>query len=139
MMTRTSEIFFSPPMIRHLKDAYKKHRSIYDDLDILSFKLLKSGSAPGDRQISRLGEKYSGFEVYKVEHFHVRAINKGSRSGYRIIYTWIGEDLVYIDIYHKSQQENHDDSLIKEVLDSIRSGEKFVEQPDDKSDFLRSL
>ncbi len=53
--------------------------------------------------------------VYKARKFRCKAMNKGSRSGIRVIYTYnLSEDkIIFIEIYYKEKQKNHNVQLIK--------------------------
>lgn len=101
---------------------------------------MKLGRLPGEEVINRLGQDYSGFRVMKVKHFRCGSmVNKGSRSGYRLIYLEFMGDLFILDLYHHNDRDMHDEKLIKEALDAIREGdwtERFDKQPEGTCGFL---
>lgn len=99
---------------------------------------MKMGRLPGEEVINRLGQDYSGFRVMKVKHFRCASmVNKGSSSGYRLIYLEFMGDLYILDLYHHNDRDMHDEKLIKEALDAIREGdwtERFDKQPEVRVD-----
>ena len=58
-------------------------------------------------------------KIYKLRKFACRALKgKGARSGIRIIYAYNTQtdDVTFIDIYYKADQENADKQKIEEFL-----------------------
>jgi mRNA-degrading endonuclease RelE of RelBE toxin-antitoxin system len=78
------------------------------------------GELPGTVRISDLGDSIK-LPVYKVKHFRCSDLKgKGSRSGIRIIYTFIRNKnkIVLIQIYFKGDnQDNHDKERILKYCD----------------------
>ena len=74
----------------------------------------------------------------KVKHFRCASmVNKGSSSGYRLIYLEFMGELFILDLYHHNDRDMHDEKLIKEALDAIREGdwtERFDKQPEVRVD-----
>ena len=107
-------------------------------MDLLIRTRMKMGRLPGEEVINRLGQDYSGFRVMKVKHFRCASmVNKGSSSGYRLIYLEFMGDLYILDLYHHNDRDMHDEKLIKEALDAIREGdwtERFDKQPEVRVD-----
>ncbi|MFH1503657.1 MAG: hypothetical protein ABIE36_03295 [Candidatus Diapherotrites archaeon] len=62
----------------------------------------------GAVKISNLGEGI--LPVYKARKFRCKFLQKGSRSGIRVIYTYNPktEEIILIEIYYKGKKENHD-------------------------------
>ena len=62
----------------------------------------------GAVKISNLGEGI--YSVYKARKFRCKALNKGSKSGIRVVYTYNPktDEIILIEIYFKSKKENHD-------------------------------
>jgi len=69
---------------------FKKFRSLKEDLDVLKAVLLKypRGYEPIVFRVPGLGVET---EIYKVKNFRCKALNRGSRSGIRIIYAYLEE------------------------------------------------
>ena len=94
---------------RHLEADFKKFQSV---LEKTSFSFI-----PGNYRISDLGINVKT-PVYKLKHFRsLDCKGKGSRSGFRIIYALIQEQedydkIIFIEIYHKNNQHNHDKERI---------------------------
>ncbi|CAD6493095.1 MAG: hypothetical protein CHKLHMKO_00415 [Candidatus Argoarchaeum ethanivorans] len=114
-MTEFEEV---PEFSNDLKKLYRKHKSIYSDLQTFEKALVVKlpGYLPGTKHISNLGKNIE-IPIYKVTHFRCASLKgKGVRSGIRIIYTYIQnkQKIVLIEIYHKNKQENHNrDRIIK--------------------------
>ena len=64
--------------------------------------------ALGSVIISHLGKGI--LPVYKARKFRCKALNKGSRSGIRVIYTYdkYADEIILIEIYSKSKKDNQD-------------------------------
>ena|SRR3989338_9162483 len=84
----------------------KKYRSLKEDLEVLKTILLKysAGYEPVIFRISGLGIETA---VYKVKNFRCKALNKGSRSGIRIIYAYIEarQEIKFVEIYYKEKDD----------------------------------
>lgn len=94
---------------REFKGLKKRYRSLDDDLANLKIILKKypRGFEPRIFRISGLGVVS---EIYKVKHFHCKAMkNKGARSGIRIIYAYCPEEeeIKLVEIYYK-EKDNRD-------------------------------
>jgi hypothetical protein len=89
-----------------LNKLLKKFRSLNDDLDSLKKILIKypRGYEPVIFRINGLG---IGTEIYKVKHFRCKALNKGSRSGIRIIYAYLEAEkkIEFVEIYYKEKDD----------------------------------
>lgn len=96
-----------PEFDREFKRLLKKYRTLKDDLEILK-KVLRTypgGYPPGIIRISGLGIET---ETYKVKHFRCKTLkHKGSRSGIRIIYTYLKEEyrIEFVEIYYKEKDD----------------------------------
>lgn len=135
-----SDVYFYSKFATHLKKALKDHPSLINDVDLMVRVRRKLGKIPnGEVRISRLGKDYEMFSVMKIKEFRCKSLNKGKRSGYRIIYLEYAGDLFFLDIYFHGNTDMHDEVLIKNALDVIISGkwtEEFRCQPDDTCGFL---
>jgi len=94
----------------------RKCTSINEDIEVFKKALsVKIPEHPSTLPISNLGETVK-IPVYKVRRFRCRILNKGSYSGFRLIYTYIEDSstIKFIQIYHKSNNSttNHDKSRI---------------------------
>ena len=55
--------------------------------------------------------------MFKLKKFRCRDLKgKGSNSGYRIIYIINDEQIALMDMYHKTQQSNHNSELITRYI-----------------------
>lgn len=101
----------------------KKFRKLPDNIETFKNALATKipDGLPGTVRISRLGKNVK-LPVYKVKNFHCSDLKgKGSRSGIRIIYTFIQKEnrIVFIQIYFKGDNEDdHDKERILKYCDS---------------------
>jgi len=100
-----------PEFLKDLEKLSKSYRSIYKDLEVLkkALKAKNPDGVPGTERISNLGAGV-GLPIYKVKHFRCESLNgRGSRSGIRVIYAFQQEEnkIIFIEMYHKSNQSNH--------------------------------
>ena len=96
-----------PEFDRELRNLIKKYRSLEADIEVLKSILEKypRGFAPRVFRISNLGITT---EVYKVKHFHCKAMkHKGARSGIRIVYAYFPEQnkVEFVEIYYKEKDD----------------------------------
>ena len=126
-MTRMTAIKFEavPEFPNELETLSKKYRWLKEDfekfkkvLTKIPFKFL-----PGNHRISDLGINVKT-PIYKVKHFRSRDFKgKGSRSGFRIIYAYVKDDkedkIIFIEIYHKNNKNNHNKERIKKYFEDI--------------------
>lgn len=99
------------------KKACKKHKHCFEnDFNVL-LKTLKANKkeTPQSEKISGLGQNYAQWAVYKTR-MHITELR---RYDARAIWHFdeIKNSLLFIDIYLKVNQKNHDASKIKETLD----------------------
>lgn len=84
----------------------KKFRSLKEDLEVLKAVLLKypQGYEPVVYRIPGLGIET---EIYKVKNFRCKALNRGSRSGIRVIYAYLKEQgkIEFVEIYYKEKDD----------------------------------
>ncbi len=118
-----TKIIHTDEFDRDLKKLAKKYKSLFDDIAVLEKALSTVRIEPirDTPRISNLGVKYENYPVYKVRSFRCRMINKGLRSGFRIIYyDDIKSDTIHlIQMYYKSTTENEDSERIKKFLDRL--------------------
>lgn len=113
---------FVPEFHTDFRKLRKKHIHLEEDFERLK-KVLGIDPLNGARRtvrISNLGHNVV-IPVYKVKHFRSQDYKgHGSKSGFRIIYTYIAEDqkIIFIEFYHKSNQTNHDVKRIKKYFES---------------------
>ena len=107
-----------PEFNKELKALSKKYKHLEADFKMLRRVLEKTpiNSIPGNHRISDLGVTVQT-HVYKLKKFRsLDCKGKGSRSGFRIIYAHIIEEdddkIIFIEIYHKNNQSNHDKDRI---------------------------
>jgi hypothetical protein len=84
----------------------KKYRSLKEDLEVLKAILSKypTGYEPVTFRIPGLGIETP---VYKVKNFRCKALNKGSRSGIRVIYGYLeaSQEIKFMEIYYKEKDD----------------------------------
>ena len=107
-----------PEFNKELKTLYKKYKHLETDFKKFQRVLEKTpiNFMPGNHRISDLGVTVKT-PVYKLKNFRSLDFkSKGSRSGFRIIYAHIIEEeddkIIFIEIYHKNNQSNHDKARI---------------------------
>lgn len=98
------------------KDKRKlKIRSLERDLERFekAFSVDKTGLT-GIVRISRLHRKGVKTPIYKARKVRCKGLGKGARSGLRIVFAYYNnvDLLVYVEIYHKNKQSNHDENRI---------------------------
>ena len=85
---------------------HKKYRSLKDDLEVLKKVLLKYpvGYEPVAFRIPGLGIETP---IYKVKSFYCKALNRGSRSGIRVIYAYLEakQEIKFVEIYYKEKDD----------------------------------
>jgi hypothetical protein len=85
---------------------FKKYRSLKEDLEVLKAVLLKypRGYEPFTFRIPGLGIET---EIYKVKNFRCKALNRGSRSGIRVIYAYLEakQEIGFVEIYYKEKDD----------------------------------
>ena len=113
-----------PPTITQVpefdKDMHKlrKFKTIEEDLE--RFKKVLLGylpkCPPDTWAIPGFGEGF--LPVYKAKKFFCKALNRGCQSGIRVIYIYNTKknEILLIEIYFKTQQDNHDSDRIKKYL-----------------------
>lgn len=86
------------------KKLFKKFRSLKEDLEVLKSVLLKypCGYEPLIYRIPGLGVET---EIYKVKNFRCKALQRGSRSGIRVIYAYLEAEgkIEFVEIYYKGE------------------------------------
>ncbi len=105
---------------KEFKKLCKKYKSLWEDFEDF---LAEISSDPTWRTIlsniiERITIKDSG-SYYKVRKFVCKSISRNSsNSGIRIIYKYDNdwkiefEEITFVEIYHKNDRENHDNSRI---------------------------
>jgi len=104
---------------KDLRKLKKKFNSLDDDLETLK-KVIEGylpDPPPGTVRISGLGSSVK-IPIYKVRKFRCRSLKgNGAKSGLRVIYAYDNpsEQIVFIEIYFKGNQENEDrERIIKD-------------------------
>ena len=119
-MVRITAIKFEavPEFNKELKALCKKYKHLETDFKKFQRVLEKTpiNFMPGNHRISDLGVTVKT-PVYKLKNFRSLDFkSKGSRSEFRIIYAHIIEKeddkIIFIGIYHKNNQSNHDKARI---------------------------
>ncbi len=89
-----------------LDKLLKKYRSLKEDLEVLKAVLLKypRGYEPVTFRIPGLGIET---EIYKVKNFRCKALNRGSRSGIRVVYAYLEarQEIKFVEIYYKEKDD----------------------------------
>ena len=84
----------------------KKYGSLKDDLEVLKTILSKypKGYEPFTFRIPGLGVETP---IYKVKNFRCKALNRGSRSGIRVIYGYLEakQEIKFVEIYYKERDD----------------------------------
>lgn len=114
-----------PEFPKDLDNLSKKYRYLKEDFEKFKKVLVSTpfNFIPGNVRISDLGINVKT-PIYKLKHFRSRDFKgKGSKSGFRIIYAQINEveddKIIFIEIYHKNNQENHNKDRIKKYFEEV--------------------
>ncbi|MFA4907857.1 MAG: hypothetical protein WC602_06305 [archaeon] len=102
---------------KKFKKAFKKHRCVENDFNDLKKTIFANfENTRLTIQISGLGEEYSSKKVFKT---HMMITELRSKDA-RLVWHPCCErrQMLFIDVYLKNMQENHDADLIKRSLDS---------------------
>jgi len=103
------QIEFTPEFKRNLRILVKKYRHIRSDIEPIVDQLQK-GNIVGD-QIPEVG-----YPIFKVRAIN-RDIQKGKRSGYRLIYYLrTRTDIILVTIYSKLDQADISASQIRAII-----------------------
>lgn len=105
-----------PEFQKDIKALLKKYRTLKEDLDIVK-RILEVAPAerpPFSFRIDNLGLETC---IIKVKKIACKAIKgKGVNSGLRLIYAHFEEEekIVFVELYHKNEQEIEDRQRIKD-------------------------
>ncbi|NOQ25442.1 MAG: hypothetical protein GQ564_08770 [Bacteroidales bacterium] len=99
---------------KDLKKLSKKHRTLYDDIEIVK-KVLNVNSnerPPFSYRIAGLEIETCVIKIKKIASKSFKG--KGVNSGFRIIYAHYEKEnkIIMIELYHKSNKENEDKERI---------------------------
>jgi len=104
-----------PEFSKDVKKLHKKYNSIDGDLETFKKALISElpNQLSGIVRVSNLGQNVK-IPIYKARYFRCKTLNKGSRSGIRIIYAYEQneEKVTLIEAYYKGSQENEDQKRI---------------------------
>ncbi|MFZ1395351.1 MAG: type II toxin-antitoxin system RelE/ParE family toxin [Candidatus Promineifilaceae bacterium] len=107
-----TQILFAPEFKRNLKRLSKKYRHIKSDVEPL-IEQLQNRDLPGDRIPG------TNYIVYK-ERVKNSDLQKGKRSGYRVIYYLQRHDqVVLLTIYAKSDQPDIKTHQIEHIIQEM--------------------
>lgn len=121
MIDENTPMYFSPEFISDFKKFTHKYDKFYDDMDNF-LKALRTGNV---RYIDRIGDLHDGckgFKVSKVKKFRCAELGKGSRSGFRIIFSEHNGCVLFLELYHKSKQNDMDKKMVCGSLATVKDG-----------------
>lgn len=95
---------------KDLKILLKKYRTLNDDLSVVKRVL---GVVPDERPPFSFRIDHLGIEtcIIKVKKIACKALKgRGVNSGLRLIYAYFPDqqEIIFIELYHKSEKENED-------------------------------
>jgi hypothetical protein len=95
---------------KDFKKLLKKYRTLKDDFEVVKkvLDIMPEARPPFSFQIDGLGIETC---VIKVKKIACKALKgKGVNSGLRLIYAHFieNEEIIFIELYHKSEKENED-------------------------------
>lgn len=113
-----------PPTIRevdeYIKDLKKldRFRNIDQDFDVFKKAIVAEFPKHVSGVVVIPGFGGDTHPVYKARKFRCRALQSGSMSGIRVIYTYnpYTNEIVLLETYYKGDKENHDVNRIKKHL-----------------------
>lgn len=109
---------------RDLKKLLKRYRSLKDDLEGVKKNAIELFHCTGldNQSVFRIPNTGTDtFQFYKVKKFACKALKgKGNRSGMRLIYCYIAAEqkVIFLELYHKSDQADADKDRMKDFLSS---------------------
>jgi mRNA-degrading endonuclease RelE of RelBE toxin-antitoxin system len=124
-MSKFAKITRGEGFSRDLKKLLKKYRSLEEDLEVFiqaqlfAFHKLQIDNH-GLFRINNLG--FDSPRIYKAKKFACKALKgRGAKSGIRVIYAYLPEEdeVFFIEIYIKSDQENENRERIRELFVSV--------------------
>lgn len=104
---------------RDLKKLLKRYRSLHEDIATLK-KVLRvhlAARPPFSYRVEGLGLTTCVIKVKKIACKSLKG--KGVNSGLRLVYAWFEteEKIVFIELFHKSDQENEDRDRIRRYFE----------------------
>lgn len=109
-MTITIDKEFVTELDKDIKKLCKKYWHLEEDLKTAEKFLIAQPINHNAPEISGLGGGLTA-RIFKLRKFYSTDFSgKGSHSGFRLIYAYNKSDekIIFIELYHKSQQSNHD-------------------------------
>lgn len=108
-----------PEFEKDITKLSKKYKNLKKDLDTaLKVLQVEPTNESRSKRISGLGENVVA-PIYKLRKFYSEDFKgKGSSSGFRLIYAFINDKIILIEIYHKNKQEVEDRERIKKYFSS---------------------
>jgi hypothetical protein len=103
-----------PEYAKDLKNLLKKFRTLTEDLEVVKkvLTIAPDERAPFSFRIDGLGIETC---VIKIKKIACKALKgRGVNSGTRLIYAWFKDEerIVFIELYHKNDEENEDKQRI---------------------------
>jgi mRNA-degrading endonuclease RelE of RelBE toxin-antitoxin system len=123
------DVIESPEFQRDFKKLLKRYRSLEEDFGTFQDTALKAFHKLEQQNVGIVQIPGLGFQdpkVYKATKFACRALKgKGAASGIRVIYAYFPEkdEILFIEIYFKGDQEIEDKERIKRIIQNVK-GEK---------------
>lgn len=97
-----------PEFKRDLKNLLKKYRTLNDDLNEVKsiLKIKPEARPPFSFEMNELGLETCSIKVKKIACKSLKG--RGVNSGLRLIYAYFSLErkIVFIELYHKNEQEN---------------------------------
>ena len=118
MMTDV-RFYFSPEFLKDFKRENKAHPRFDEDFDIFLESYLR-GKISRIECIPGLPKGCQGFKVSKFKKFVCSEMNKGSRCGYRIIFSEYGDCVLFLALYNKKNRIDMDSNKVCESLSTVR-------------------
>lgn len=113
--------YFSPEFLKDFKRENKAHPRFDEDFDIFLESYLR-GNISRIECIPGLPKGCQGFKVSKFKKFVCSEMNKGSRCGYRIIFSEYRGNVLFLAIYNKNNRIDLNSNKVCESLSTVRDG-----------------
>ena len=110
----TIKIYCTTYFRNALKSASKKHPSLLNSDMKRTIGLSKLDKPPA--HVNEISSLSIPWKVYKMR---VLCVSDGKKKNYRCIYSKNDSLILFIDIYHKGSQNNHNVSMIRDCLHNI--------------------
>jgi mRNA-degrading endonuclease RelE of RelBE toxin-antitoxin system len=124
-MTKTIKYHETDAFKKDFKKLSKKFKTLAEDINVAkrnTIELFHLSNIDNHGIELIPGFNHDSFQIYKLRKFACKALKgKGVKSGIRIIYAYHAKNnqVIFLEIYFKADQENEDKDRIESFLKSV--------------------